>query len=66
MPKYTLDQLKKLENYEKELAYFRKEYSTAVPSRQKTILLMVRALKLAWRKVTGEEYQRPMLDSPEG
>lgn len=59
--RYTLDQLKKLENYEKELAYFRKEYSTAVPSRKKTILLMVRALKLAWRKVTGEEYQRPLV-----
>lgn len=57
----TLDQTKKLNYIEQKLAAFRDEYPKAHISRQKTILLQVRSLKNAYYKITGKEYQKPML-----
>lgn len=59
----TTDQLRKLNYIETKLAELRKEYTTAAPSRQKTIRLMVRPLKTAWEKITGKPYQKPMVEN---
>lgn len=60
MPRYTINQLRKLEKIESKLALLRKEYPTAVRSRQKTITLMARSLKKAAELVTGRPYQKPL------
>ena len=58
----TIEQLKKLQYYERKLAELRKEYATAPPKRQDTIKrLMAPCLIIAWEKVAGKPYQKPML-----
>ena len=63
MTSQSIERLRKLENLEQKLALLRREYPSAVISRQKTIHMMARSLQIAYEKITGKPYQRPLENS---